>query len=74
MALGLRGQALEEAVQMSIVMEMSMREYEAEAQLRAATEVGTRAPKLMGSKGGKQSNLCQSICLSSFGVLLELGI
>ena len=40
MALGLRGQALAEAVQMSIVMELSMREYEAEAQLRTAAQVG----------------------------------
>ena len=43
MALGLRGQALQEAVQMSIVLELSMREYEAEAQLRAAAKVGTEA-------------------------------
>ena len=43
MALGLRGQALAEAVQMSIVMELSMREYEAEAQLRTAAQVGTKA-------------------------------
>ena len=40
MALGLWGQALQEAVQMSIVMELSMREYEAEAQLRGAAQVG----------------------------------
>ncbi len=40
---GLRGQALEDAVNMSVAMQLSQRAFEAEAQLRAAAEVSTRA-------------------------------